>query len=82
MTVQVTTPCATLCDADCELGTAGCHERHQPASKRLHDPDGCERTRAALDEHSRLCEELELDNLCRLSRVEEERLKALRDYKA
>jgi hypothetical protein len=53
----VTTPCATLCDADCELGT-GCHERHQPAWMRDHDPDGCERQRAALDEHSRLSAEL------------------------
>lgn len=55
--LPVTTPCPTGCDPDCELGTAGCHERHQPAWMRLHDPDECEKQRAALDEHSRLSAE-------------------------
>ena len=54
----VTTPCPTVCDPGCELGT-GCHERHQPASQRDHDPSECEERRAALDEHSRLCAEFD-----------------------
>lgn len=55
----VTTPCPVLCGEDCELNPGGCHERHQPRQLRLHDPDECERRRAALDEHSRLSAELE-----------------------
>ena len=54
----VTTRCPTPCDPDCDLGT-GCHERHAVPWKRAHDPDDCERRRAALDEHSRLSAELE-----------------------
>ena len=53
----VTTPCPTPCDPDCEPGI--CHERHLVPWKRDHDPDDCERRRAALDEHSRLSAELE-----------------------
>jgi hypothetical protein len=56
---EVTTPCPTPCDPDCELGTAGCHERHAHPSVRLHEPERCERERAALDEHSRLSDEIE-----------------------
>jgi hypothetical protein len=53
----VTTPCPTICDPGCELGVAGCHERHLSARSRDHDPDECERRRAALDELSRLGQE-------------------------
>jgi hypothetical protein len=54
----VTTPCPTICDPDCELGVAGCHERHLTVRSREHDPDECERQRAALDELSRLGQEI------------------------
>jgi hypothetical protein len=53
----VTTPCPTTCDTDCELGVAGCHERHLTVRSRDHDPDECERQRTALDELSRLGQE-------------------------
>lgn len=56
---EVTTPCPTPCDPGCELGTAGCHEHHAVPWKRSHDPERCERERAALDEHSRLSWEIE-----------------------
>jgi hypothetical protein len=53
----LTTRCPTICDEDCELGEAGCHERHMVATQRDHDPEECERQRAALDELTRLGEE-------------------------
>ena len=34
--------CPTPCDAGCEPGSLGCHERHRPAGERDHDPDRCE----------------------------------------
>jgi hypothetical protein len=43
----LTTRCPTVCDDDCELGPAGCHERHLVATQRDHDPGDCERRRAA-----------------------------------
>jgi hypothetical protein len=55
--LPITTACPTPCDDDCELGTAGCHERH--AYRPSHDPEECEKRRAALDEHSRLSAELD-----------------------
>jgi hypothetical protein len=54
----VTTRCPTICDDDCELGPARCHERHMVATQRDHDPEECERQRAALDELARLGQEI------------------------
>lgn len=71
----VTTPCPTPCDPGCELGAAGCHERHLVPWKRSHDPGGCERERAALDEHSRLSAELEAgDRAALIGRIMDEEL--------
>jgi len=39
--------CPTSCDPECELGPHGCHERHQPAWKRSHDPVRCENDQPA-----------------------------------
>lgn len=53
----VTTRCPSPCTSRCDHGTF-CHERHLPPWGRYHDPDGCEKRRAALDEHSRMSAEL------------------------
>jgi hypothetical protein len=42
----LTTRCPTECDPDCDLGGAGCHERHLTVTQRDHDPEECERQRA------------------------------------
>jgi hypothetical protein len=48
----VTTPCPTICEPDCELGAAGCHERHLTPRSRAHDPEECERQRGGSDERT------------------------------